>query len=605
MPSRRVAGADPARMTHEAPLMTRDAQAERAVASGRAEGVSAENFLKRGHARMEEAVDALKSGDLDRRSFLRVAAVLGLGVGAAGAFATSVLGPGDGPAKAQSAVAKAAGPKFGGALTCAMPVGSIGDPAQFEWVAQSNILRHQNEYLTITGADDITRPMLAAGWAASRDLTVWTFRLRDDVFWRSGARFTAADAQFNFARWLDPTVGSSNRALLAALSGPEAVELVDETTLRLHLSWPSLAIPESLHNYPAAIMPRDFDGDVLGALKKGRRVDGTGAYVLTELTPGERAVLRHRRLEGGMSYWGGRARHVGPGWLDEIRYVHIESAGESAAAAVLSGRVDLASEIDVDAAAGAEKAGVKAKVLSADSAQTGCMRMRLDAAPFDNPFLRKAVQLSCAPEEYPKRVFAGRGRAAEHHHVAPRHPDYYRLPRPAQNIAKARALLRSAGYRDGIDLTLEVGATSGVWEVRTATLLAEQAAAANIRISVKRVSAEEYRRNWKATPFGLTQWTHRPLGTMALALGYRSGAAWNETGYARPDFDKALAKAEALINIRARRRAMRPVQRMLQSDAVMAQPVWAPVLKLAAPRLRGLDVLPTRYHHFNAVWVAR
>lgn len=591
MTSRRVAGADPARMTHEKRELREGAKSSPA---------RLEERLQRAHPEMETALDDLKGGRVDRRGFVRVAALLGASAGAAGLLASDLLGLG-GETRAQTAPTDA--PRTGGRLTCAMPVEAIDDPAQFEWVAKSNLLRHQNENLTYTGPDNITLPMLAEGWTASDDLKTWTFRLRESAYWRSGARFTAEDVLFNIARWFDPAIASSNRALFAALPGPEAVEIVDPLTFRLHLSAPSLAIPESLYNYPTAMMPQDFEGDVAAALASGATIDGTGPFVLTELLPGERATLE--RARSGPRYWGADVAYVGPGRLDEIRYAHHETVGGGAVAAVLAGAADLAYEVDMESVGDITAAGEDAVVLHvADSAQTGCIRMRTDVAPFTDLRVRRALQLVCDPALFPANVFDGRGRLGEHHHVARIHPDYSPLPRPRRDVIAARDLLANAGFSDGLDLTLQVGATSGLWEVRVAELFAAQAVEAGVRVVVERVSPDAYRRLWKSTPFGLTQWTHRPLGTMALALGYRSGAVWNETAYANPAFDAALTEAEALIDIRARRRAMRPVQRMLQGDAPIVQPLWTPVMSLAAARVRGYEPQPTRYHHFNNVWLA-
>lgn len=590
MSSHRVAGSTPARMAHETSLT-------RPVGAGGGDHAGLEDGLKRAHPEIETAVDDLKAGRLGRRGFVRLAALLGASAGGAGLFASDILGSGDAP-RAETVMPEQ--PRNGGRLVCAMPVEAITDPATFSWVAESNLVRHQNEHLTFTGADNVTLPMLAESWAASDDLRVWTFRLRRTAFWRSGRRFTAADVRRNFERWFDPAVGSSNRSLFAAMTGSEAFEIVDDATFRLHLSTPSLSVPESLYNYPTAMMPPGFEGDVTAAVASGEGVDGTGPYALAELIPGERAVLR--RVRGGPDYWGAEVDYIGPGRLDEIVYQHHESVGDGAVAALLSGEADIAYEIDVEDAWLDGVDGLS--VHSVDSAQTGCIRMRMDVAPFTDRRVRQALQRACAPRAFPTRVFQGRGRAGEHHHVARIHPDYFPLPRRRQDLVEARRLLVSAGFEDGLDLTVRVGATSGAWEIHTAALFASQAAEVGIRIAVERVSAEAYRRSWKTTPFGLTQWTHRPLGTMALALGYRSGAAWNETGYANPAFDAALAQAEALIDIRARRRAMRPVEEMLQQDAPIVQPVWTPILSATRETVQGYEAQPTRYHHFNKLWLA-
>jgi peptide/nickel transport system substrate-binding protein len=102
----------------------------------------------------------------------------------------------------------------------------------------------------------------------------------------------------------------------------------------------------------------------------------------------------------------------------------------------------------------------------------------------------------------------------------------------------------------------------------------------------------------------MTSWTHRPLGVMALNLGYRSGQAWNETRYANPEFDAKLATANGLLDPNARREVMAEVQRILQRDALMVQPFWRNQYVATRSRVRGYKTHPTQYHQFQDVWLA-
>ena len=90
---------------------------------------------------------------------------------------------------------------------------------------------------------------------------------------------------------------------------------------------------------------------------------------------------------------------------------------------------------------------------------------------------------------------------------------------------------------------------------------------------------------------------------MVLSLGYRSGVPWNETGYANPEFDKALDQAESLLDDEQRKQQMETVERILQDDAVMIQPIFRPVYTVVSKRVHGWPPHPTQYHQFNKVWV--
>src|SRR6266849_6440216 len=153
------------------------------------------------HPKVREAFGLLKAGRMDRREFVRVAALLG--TSAAAAYALAGL-----PAPAIAAGALPFGAddpkaKPGGILKFAMQVQKMEDPANYSWVEMSNQTRHTLEYMAMTGPDNITRPMLAESWTATEDLKSWTFSLRKGVMWHNGEELTAEHIAWNMNRWLD------------------------------------------------------------------------------------------------------------------------------------------------------------------------------------------------------------------------------------------------------------------------------------------------------------------------------------------------------------------------------------------------------------------
>ena len=78
---------------------------------------------------------------------------------------------------------------------------------------------------------------------------------------------------------------------------------------------------------------------------------------------------------------------------------------------------------------------------------------------------------------------------------------------------------------------------------------------------------------------------------------------WNEASYANPEFDKALDEASALLDVTKRKAAMEKVQKILQDDAVMVQPIWRSVFSAATYKVKGYSTHPTLYHQWHKVWL--
>src|SRR5262249_38663593 len=207
---------------------------------------------------------------IDRREFLRTATLPGLSASAAYGFVGKVLGEAAiAPARADTALPK------GGTIRIAQRVKDITSPHAINWLEAANIFRQVAEYLTKTGPDNITRPYLLEGWEASDDLKTWTLHVRKGVKWHSGRAFTAEDVVWNFKHVRDESTGSSMIGLMTGymletekkdgkdvtrLWDANAIEKVDDHTVRLNCKAPQLAVPEHLFHYPFAILDPEQGG---------------------------------------------------------------------------------------------------------------------------------------------------------------------------------------------------------------------------------------------------------------------------------------------------------------------------------------------------------
>ncbi len=131
-------------------------------------------------------------------------------------------------------------------------------------------------------------PGLAERWEMSGDGLVYTFYLRQDVYFHDGTPFNAGAVRYNLDRITSDELASQKARYML---GPyEATEVVDEFTVRIRLSEPFAPLLDGLSQVylgmasPAAV-------DEWGSEYQLHQV-GTGPYVFAEYVPGGRILLR-------------------------------------------------------------------------------------------------------------------------------------------------------------------------------------------------------------------------------------------------------------------------------------------------------------------------
>ena len=540
------------------------------------------------HAYIPTLKQELADGRIGRRDFLRTATLLGLS--AAAAYTAAGL-----TAPRQAVAQPAAGAKT--RLRIGMRVNEIGKAHATSSVEGSNILRQVCDYLTLTDRDNVTHPVLLERWEASPDLKTWTFHVRREARWRSGRPFLADDVVWNIKHVLDPATGSSVLGLMrpymmadfddgvdaegkpkktARLWDAQAIEKVDDYTVRLNCRAAQLAVPEHMFHYPFMMI----DPAEGGVFKPGG--NGTGAFTLTDYAIGSKAVLT-----AVPNHWR-RTPAIGT-----LEFVDLGGDPSAWLAAIASKQVDGLYEVD-DAQLDVMQALPDVQLYEVGTAQTGVARVKYNQKPFDDNRVRQAFKLAVDPQKIVDVVFRGKATVGENFHVAPIHPEYAKLPSVKPDPARARQLLAEAGYKDGLTVEITVR-NSPAWEANAVTIMAEQWADVGIRCKINSVPTTVFWKNWTSVPFGFTSWAHRPLGIMTLSLAYRTGGTWNESDYANPEFDALLTQAEGLLDVDARRAVFARIEALLQEDGPIVQPLWRIVRTGYDKRVKGFSMHPTQY----------
>jgi len=539
-------------------------------------------------------------GKCDRREFLRTATLLGVSASAAYAFAGKI----DGGAAISSAMAQGA-PKKGGSLRLCARVRETAHLHRTGNVPTSNLARQMVEYLANTGPDNVTRPMLLESWQASEDLKTWTLKIRKDVKWRKGGVLTADQVIWNIKSVLDPKTGSSVLGLMkgymtvdvptdekdaagkpkmsSQLWDANAIEKVDDFTVRLNLRVPQLAVPEHFFHYPF------FIADPAEGGKLGVGMNGTGPFEMVEYEISKRAVLKARK-----DYWG-----KGP-YLDEVIFVDLGDDPAAEVAAMAS------KQVHSIVATNPSQLPILKRLpdLQFYSVGTGATvhARAYPVKPFDDNRILKAMRHATDNDKVAEITFGDIGSRAEHHHVAPVHPEYAPMPAFKHDKELAKKILAEAGYPNGIEIAVPL-TVSNNWTKDVATVMVQQWAEVGIKVKMEVLPSPEWNKVWNTAPFACGDWSHRPLGIMCLALAYRTGVPWNESGFSNAEFDRVLDLAESTADVEKRRGHVKRLQEILQNDGPLVQPLFRKVFTYCDKRMKGFTMHPTQYIECNEIWL--
>jgi peptide/nickel transport system substrate-binding protein len=542
------------------------------------------------HSHIPEMLEQVKTGTLSRREFLRRSTLLGLSAG----IACQLVG--------FSGVvrnARAAEIRRGGVLMISCSVMKVTHPAQYSWIQPANIFRQVLEYLTITGPDNITRPYLCESWKVSEDLQTWTFNLRKGVRFNNSDAFTADDVMFTIGQWLDKDVQSSMLGLIGDYLDMSGLEKVSDHQIKLHLKRPEIAVPEHLFHFPAQILNhKTFQGDILKA------PHGTGPYTLEVYSEGQAAELKARS-----DYWQLGADGKALPYLDGIKFIDMGTERAPQIAALQSQDIHLIETSDnpgPDIMLAVQN-DPNIQVLSVSTAQTRVLRMRSDVHPWTDNRVRTALKLCQNREKILALAFHGQGLQAHDTHVYPNHPEYCRKSIPGYDPQKAKALLKEAGYPEGITVNLAV-ASAWTDVVRYAEILEQDAKPAGIKININTMPTSQYWEKWTEVALGITPWTHRPLGTMVLNLGYAADAEgkalpWNETRWVDEEFNTLLKQANGTLDVEERRKIFCKLEQIQMDRGSIGLSFWMNTWICPNKRLNNVQAHPTAYLLLNEAWL--
>jgi peptide/nickel transport system substrate-binding protein len=409
-----------------------------------------------------------------------------------------------------------ANPVRGGILTVGMiTAGNSETVNPAKSVNVSDLLRIAQLYdqLFTVGPDVKTLvPRLALSAEPNKNATKWTLKLRDGVVWHDGKPFTADDVVWTIKAWADPT--SFAHGQVAGLVDFKNVRKRGRLVVEIPLHRPAGQFPSVLTFNQQVILPHGATASQLNA-----HPIGTGPFKFSSFHPGQQSIFLTNP-----HYW-----DHGKPYVDKLIVNSVFSDENARLNALLSGAINVA-PILPPLIAKQIQSSHKAVLLRSPSVVQYWFLMRVDKGPFADVRVRQAMKLIADRPALINGALAGFGTVAND--LIGIETQYYasNFPQRKQDIDRAKSFLKSAGQENFSFVLPTCNALPGF--IPSATLFAQQAAKAGVKVKVQVVSANTY-----YTPAG--GFLKRPIGLdigasfQSLTETYRTfftpGAPFNET----------------------------------------------------------------------------
>ncbi|WP_120632243.1 ABC transporter substrate-binding protein [Ruegeria sp. EL01] len=306
----------------------------------------------------------------------------------------------------------------------------------------------------VPGTTDL-RPGLAESYTISDDGMIFTFQLRAGVKFHNGREMSAEDVVYSLNRVTNPKTQSPGAGFFWSIKGYDAVASGDAETLEgVTISSPStvqieLSRPDAtfLHvmalNF-ASVVPQEAveaAGDDFG-----KNPVGTGAFSLADWTIGQRLVFAKNA-----DYW-----REGIPYLDQVTF----EVGQEPIVALLrlqNGEVDVPGD-GIPPAKFQEVMGdpeQAERVVEGGQLHTGYITLNTQMPPFDNPDVRRAVNMAINKDRI-IQIINGRAIPATQP-LPPTMPGYTEgYDGYAFDPVAAKSMLADAGFADGFETELYV-----------------------------------------------------------------------------------------------------------------------------------------------------
>lgn len=358
-------------------------------------------------------------------------------------------------------------------------------------------------------------------WDANPKFTEYTLHCRRGVTFHSGKPFTADDASWTILRALDPKQGSQIQARLATSLDPSGVKVVDGSTVRLTLKQPDSDIMNPLGRTVSYVCPANTTNFEDG--------DGTGPFKLQSWNAGQSfAVVKNPH------YW-----QSGVPYVDAVHGIQIADPS-TLTESIMSGQSHMGEIAYQSLPLIRGNTAVKQHLL--ENFHMLNVAMDQTQKPFTDPNVREAMKRALDRNKLMQVAFAGYATVTADTpspSVDPQFPSSL-MARTKQNLQQSEQLMKTAGYPNGLTLTLPT--PSDTLHATFALAFAAALSGSPFTINVEQHPPDTYwDKIWLNAAFFVSDWNRRfPLEALSQQLSSKS--TQNEPKFHSPQLDSLIAK---------------------------------------------------------------
>lgn len=370
------------------------------------------------------------------------------------------------------------------------------------------------------------------------DETTLEFKLRDDVRWSDGEKFSAKDVVFTYETIISPDIYTP---YASGFLHVKSVEAVDEYTLLIKYKYPYF---KALEIWMMEILPyhKLKDEKNLMSSKFNQSPIGTGPYTLEKFS-----ISSDISLKANKDYFIHKPN------IDKIVY-HFVPDNAAEFLMLKSGKLDVGSLSPLQLERQLDESFKEQFNIYEDIAHSyNYIGFNLRLPKFQDPKIREALSLAIDRQEIVDILYLGHGQVC-HGPFMPGTGAYNKnVKSPKQDIKEAKRLLREAGYNEQNPFTFTLSTNTGTRGTYLAQILQYQLKKAGVVLNLRVMEWQAFLntvinpRNFEAVLMGWSLGLKPDAYSIWHSDSNKKGG-FNFIGYKNEEVDELIKKAEQTVN---------------------------------------------------------